>query len=101
MEVGIIAQVAQKVFFDCHNFAKITYVYYKSIKVMYIKFGTNVQQFSLTECHNTLNWSDNHGNDCESYARYICTNGTIGLGYQGGSKYNYPENNCCSCGYVF
>lgn len=61
-------------------------------------FGTNVVQCLLTVCYNTINWDDNHGNDCESYTTYICKNGNIRLAYQGGSRYNYPEKNCCSCG---
>ena len=49
--------------------------------------------FSL-DCVDTPGWIDRDGDSCDEYRRYYCHDGASNVG----SKYNYPEINCCGCG---
>ena len=51
-------------------------------------------------CTDTTSWYNGFNRDCLYYAEKICQNGDArpGMDYSLGSKYNYPEKNCCVCG---
>jgi hypothetical protein len=59
-----------------------------------IKYIYLIIYFDL-DCVDTGYWVNGHGHDCKSYSKRWCENGAA---KKLGSKYNYPENNCCVCG---
>ena len=51
-------------------------------------------------CLDSNSWSNGKGHGCDSYATTWCQNGGAKPGNEWtlGSKFNYPELNCCVCG---
>merc|ERR1719443_77136 len=51
-------------------------------------------------CQDTRGWSNGYRHGCASYKARWCSNGgpKPGQGWTLGSKYNFPERNCCVCG---
>jgi len=52
------------------------------------------------QCQDTLGWSNSFHRNCGVYDQLYCMNAMAlpGSEYSLGSKYNYPEQHCCSCG---
>ena len=51
-------------------------------------------------CADIEGWNNNHGFDCEGYASRWCQSGAAKPGQEWtlGSRFNFPEENCCVCG---
>lgn len=51
-------------------------------------------------CQDTPRWSNSFRRTCETYDREYCLNANVRPGFEFtlGSKYNFPEMHCCSCG---
>ena len=66
----------------------------------YITKYTSLQIYFDLACVDTDCWDNGYGHDCKSYGERWCENGAAKAGSEWtlGSKYNYPENNCCVCG---
>ncbi|CAF3993473.1 unnamed protein product [Adineta steineri] len=56
----------------------------------------------VAACNNTASWSNSAGHPCHDYQfnALWCVNGSFqeNTSWTGGSKYRYPEFNCCDCG---
>jgi len=70
--------------------------------VLFLILNTNAQSVSPT-CVDTPGWNNGQGWACVNYGpgrRNWCSNGrfTRGQEWTGGSKYKFPERNCCVCG---
>jgi hypothetical protein len=51
------------------------------------------------ECIDTADWVNDRGYNCDTYKNnYLCINGVIGSYTGTGSRWNFPEDNCCVCG---
>ena len=59
------------------------------------------QNYFYLDCVDTASWVNGYGYGCTSYGELSwCENGAAKTGSEWtlGSKFNYPENNCCVCG---
>ncbi|CAF3990347.1 unnamed protein product [Adineta steineri] len=56
----------------------------------------------VAACNNTASWSNSAGHPCHDYQfnALWCVNGSFqeNTSWTGGSRYRYPEFNCCDCG---
>jgi len=52
------------------------------------------------ESCDTVGWSNGFGYGCADYEKHWCANGVakVGQAWALGAFYNYPEENCCTCG---
>merc|ERR1719482_2393996 len=62
--------------------------------------ATIVTPAETQPCQDTPDWVNGYGRGCADYASKWCANGGARAGSEWtlGSKYKFPEDNCCVCG---